>query len=129
MSEKSKAYLEKLNGMLVTALKEAVPKVAVYQDSVSEDEEDLKKVHHIVFETGGFTKPDTKGALRQEVTVNYFAEGRDDLDSVALDIITKMEANKHVFVSSIKEGFPKGDTDSYVDQLIFTFFRLVKHGC
>lgn len=129
MNEKSKEYLEKLNGMLVTALREAVPQVTIYQDSVSEDEEDLKFVHHFIFETGGFTKPDTKGALRQEVTVSYFSEGKDDLDSIALDIIAKMEANKHIFVSSSKESYTKGETDSYIDQLIFTFFRLVKYGC
>ena len=129
MNKKSKEYLEKLNDMLFSSLKEAVPGVNIYQDSVSEDEEDLKKIHHFIFETGGFTKPETIGSLSQDVTVYYFSEGRDDLDSVALDIISKMEDNKHVFVRSTKEGYPKGEADNYVDQLTFTFSRKVKYGC
>ncbi len=129
MNKKSKEYLEKLNDMLFSSLKEAVPGVNIYQDSISEDEEDLKKIHHFIFETGGFTKPETSGSLRQEVTVIYHSEGLENLDGIALDIIAKMEANKHTFIDSTKQSYSKGETDSYIDEMTFRFFRLVKYGC
>ncbi|MGM9925169.1 MAG: hypothetical protein ACI35R_13070 [Bacillus sp. (in: firmicutes)] len=126
MNEKQKQYLRKLNEKLMEALKATVP-VNVYQDNVAEDEEE--NFHYFIFETLGFTKSENKGSLRQGVLVRYYSEGRDDLDELSLDIISTMEANKHIFVSSEKIGIQKGETDSYIDELTFTFIRLVKYGC
>jgi hypothetical protein len=128
MNEQSKIRLKKMNDQLVARLQESFF-VKVYQDQVSEDE-DEGTYHYFIFETGGFTKPqDKQFGLRQDVLVRYYSENRDDLDEVAIDIITVLESIGYVFQTSIKVGIQKGETDSYVDEMEFNFIRLVKYGC
>lgn len=125
MNEQSKERLKRLNHLLVTKLNEAFA-VKVYQDNVSEDEEET--YHYFIFETGGFSKGEGKFALKQEVLIRYYSENRDDLDERTLDIVAVLEANGYIFDRSIKTAIQKGDTDSYVDEIELYFIRLVKYG-
>jgi len=133
MNEKGKAYLEQLNQLLITGLESNIPDITVFQDNITEEE--FQKMegeyHHIIFETLGMSKPEDpkKIGLVQDVIVRYYSQGRDDLDGMMLDIISILEKNKHIFKSSTKEGIRKGETDHYVDEIVFTFSRAVKYEC
>lgn len=128
MNEKSKQHLNKLNDRLITSL-ESTFKLNVYQDSFSDSEQ--LEYHAFVFETGGFSRPneENKKSLIQPVYVRYLSENRDDLDERMLDIVSLIESAGYIFQSSEKTAIQKGETDSYIDEIMFTFNRVVKYGC
>lgn len=127
MNQQSKERLRKMNNLLVSKLEESFG-VSVYQDSVSEDEEE--GYHYFIFETGGFTKSNTSNStLIQDVLVRYYSENRDDLDERVLDIISLLEGIGYFFKNSIKEGIQIGDTDAYIDGIEINLTRNVKYGC
>lgn len=115
-----------MNGLLINKLNEAFD-VEVYQDQVSEDEEE--DYHYFIFETGGFKKTESKMTLRQNVLIRYYSENRDDLDERMLDIIATLEATGHSFQHSDKTSIQKGEMDEYIDEIEINVTRLVKYGC
>jgi hypothetical protein len=125
-NKQSKKRLRKMNEHLVTKLEE-VFKVNVYQDQVSAEEE--KSYNYIIFETGGFERTDSLYTLKQNVLVRYYSENRDDLDEVLFDLISTIDGIKYTFVRSDKTSIQKGETDSFVDELIVHVTRSVKYGC
>lgn len=125
MNEQSKQRLRKLNNLLVSKLEETFS-VKVYQDSVSEDEEE--GYHYFIFETGGFQSSGADYSLKQNVLVRYYSENLDDLDERTLDIITVLKGVGYKFQNTNKTAIQKGDTDSYVDEIEFQFTRDVKYG-
>ncbi|MFL9594353.1 hypothetical protein ACKC5O_20485, partial [Aeromonas schubertii] len=76
LNDKSKTRLQKMNKQLIDTLESSF-NVSVYQDQVSEEEEE--QYHYFIFETGGFSKGESNYTLRQEVLVRYYSENRDDL--------------------------------------------------
>lgn len=127
MNEKSKAWLQKLNSSLVHELSAAFS-VNVYQDQVSEDEEDDVHIHYFIFETGAMTKQNER-SLSQDVLIRYYSENRDDLDERTIDIISVLENTNHTFANTNKTAIQKGETDSYVDEIEFYLTRKIKYGC
>ncbi|MBP3967733.1 hypothetical protein KAF80_01560 [Bacillus sp. WL1] len=125
-NEQSKNRLRKMNSLLIKKLNEAF-NVEVYQDQVSEDEEE--DYHYFIFETGGFEQTESKFTLRQHVLIRYYSENRDDLDERMLDIIATLEATGHSFQRSDKTSIQKGETDEYIDEIEIYVTRLVKYGC
>ncbi|MEI2313668.1 hypothetical protein [Bacillus nitratireducens] len=125
-NEQSKKRLQKMNGLLINKLNEAFD-VEVYQDQVSEDEEE--DYHYFIFETGGFEKTENKLTLRQNVLIRYYSENRDDLDERMLDIIATLEATGHSFQHSNKTSIQKGEMDEYIDEIEIYVTRLIKYGC
>ena len=127
MNQQSKERLRKMNSLLVTKLEESFG-ISVYQDSVSEDEEE--GFHYFIFETGGFRKGNSSNfSLTQDVLVRYYSENRDDLDERTLDIISVLEGIGYVFNNSNKVGIQIGDTDAYIDEIEINLTRAVKYGC
>ncbi|PFI41462.1 hypothetical protein COI73_29950 [Bacillus cereus] len=125
-NEQSKKRLQKMNGLLINKLNEAFD-VEVYQDQVSEDEEE--DYNYFIFETGGFEKTENKLTLRQNVLIRYYSENRDDLDERMLDIIATLEATGHSFQHSNKTSIQKGEMDEYIDEIEIYVTRLIKYGC
>lgn len=125
-NEQSKNRLRKMNSLLIKKLNEAF-NVGVYQDQVSEDEEE--DYHYFIFETGGFEQTESKLTLRQNVLIRYYSENRDDLDERMLDIVATLEATGHSFQRSDKTSIQKGETDEYIDEIEIYVTRLVKYGC
>ncbi|MEK4635186.1 hypothetical protein NST14_03105 [Bacillus sp. FSL W8-0519] len=125
-NEQSKKRLQKMNSLLIKKLNEAF-NVEIYQDQVSEDEEE--NYHYFIFETGGFEKTENQFTLRQHVLIRYYSENRDDLDERMLDIIATLEATGHSFQRSDKTSIQKGETDEYVDEIEIYVTRSVKYGC
>ncbi|MED1539463.1 MULTISPECIES: hypothetical protein [Bacillus] len=125
-NEQSKKRLQKMNSLLISKLKEHF-EVGVYQDQVSEDEEE--NYHYFIFETGGFEKTDNKFTLKQNVLIRYYSENRDDLDERMLDIIAALESAGHSFQHSNKTSIQKGELDEYIDEIEIYVTRLVKYGC
>lgn len=125
-NEQSKNRLRKMNSLLIKKLNEAF-NVEVYQDQVSEDEEE--DYHYFIFETGGFEQTESKFTLRQHVLIRYYSENRDDLDERMLEIIATLEATGHSFQRSDKTSIQKGETDEYIDEIEIYVTRLVKYGC
>lgn len=115
-----------MNSLLIKKLNEAF-NVEVYQDQVSEDEEE--DYHYFIFETGGFEKTENKLTLRQNVLIRYYSENRDDLDERMLDIIATLEATGHAFQHSNKTSIRKGEVDEYIDEVEIYVTRIVKYGC
>ncbi|MBJ8026576.1 hypothetical protein [Bacillus cereus group sp. N21] len=125
-NEQSKKRLQKMNSLLISKLKEHF-EVGVYQDQVSEDEEE--NYHYFIFETGGFEKTDNKFTLKQNVLIRYYSENRDDLDERMLDTIAALESAGHSFQHSNKTSIQKGELDEYIDEIEIYVTRLVKYGC
>jgi hypothetical protein len=125
VNEQSKERLRKMNSLLISKLQETFS-IGVYQDQVSEDEEE--NYHYFIFETGGFEKTETKFNLKQEILVRYYSENRDDLDERTLDIISVLEEIGYIFQRTTKTSIQKGETDAFVDEIEVYVTRLVKHG-
>lgn len=132
MNEDIKTRLNKLNQNLIEGLESSF-NVKVYQDNVSEDElkNELNGIYKfITFETGGMKRAEEKKfTLLQDITINFYAEGEDDLDGIQIDVITTLESKGYSFVDSTKGSIQKGNEDAYVDGIEFHFTRSIKYVC
>lgn len=132
MTQKTKQQIERLDSRLVSSLSEVI-NVPVYQDHVTEDEfkKELRgKYRYIIFETGGMKRAEDKQyTLIQEVLVRLYTEDMPNVDHLQIDVISTLEKNGYVFVSSDKTAIKKGKEDAYVDEVEFTFTRALKYVC
>jgi len=127
MNDKAKQYINNQNLQIIDKLS-AHFGIEVYQDDVSEDEEN-DMFHFFVFETGEMTASESEDYLKQDIFVHYVSENRDDIDGQTLDIISILRGIKFIFVKTFKERYQKGDTDSYVDRVTIQMRRRIKVEC
>lgn len=120
--------IEKYNVKLVEHLESFFSGAQVYQDIVQEDEANLSKINHVVFETGGFEKTGATN-YAQEVTVYFFSENREDLDILQLEFMSSLAKTGHICNKSLKDKMKKKDTEFFVDVLTFELTRNIKIVC
>ncbi|MGX5634415.1 hypothetical protein [Bacillus thuringiensis] len=129
MSNPIEERIEKLNHKLVERLQSFFGKeVEVYQDAVEEDETNLSRINHVVFETLGFQRVG-HFTLQQSVNVYYFSENREDLDLLQVQFMNALEGTGHTCDSTEKGTMQKKDTGQCVDVLTFELTRMVKNVC
>lgn len=120
--------IEKYNVKLVDHLESFFSGAQVYQDIVQEDEANLSKINHVVFETGGFERTGATN-YNQEVTVYFFSENREDLDTLQLEFMGSLSKTGHTCNRSLKDRMKKKDTEFFVDVLTFELTRNIKLVC
>lgn len=120
--------IEKYNTKLVEHLETFFPGAGVYQDAVQEDEADLSKINHVVFETGGFERI-SAATFKQDVVVYFFSENREDLDILQLMFMNSLASTGHTCSKSSKDRMRKKDTEYFVDVIRFDLTRNVKYVC
>lgn len=129
MASQIEERIEKLNSKLVEKLESFFGEEAeVYQDAVEEDETDLSRINHVVFETLGFERVG-HFTLRQSVNVYYFSENREDLDLLQVEFMNALEGTGHTCDRTDKGTMQKKDTEQFVDVLTFELKRSVKNVC
>lgn len=120
--------IEKYNAKLVEHLETFFQGATIYQDLVQEDESKLKKINHVVFKTGGFER--VSGVVKkQDVTVYYFSENREDLDLLQLTFMDSLAPTGHTCSKTRKDQMRKRDTEFFVDVIEFELTRTVKYVC
>ncbi|PFQ42776.1 hypothetical protein COK05_24315 [Bacillus cereus] len=119
---------EKYNTKLVQHLETFFDGAKVYQDVVQEDESKISTIAHVVFETGGF---ENLGSInyKQEVTVYYFSENREDLDVLQLKFMNSIKKTGHVCKKTHKDKMQKGNTEFFVDVITFELTRNITNVC
>ncbi|MGR5966933.1 hypothetical protein ACT7DB_33265 [Bacillus cereus] len=129
MENKVEERIEKLNNKLVEQLQSFFGKeVEVYQDAVEEDETNLSRINHVVFETLGFERV-SHFTLRQHVNVYYFSENREDLDLLQIQFMNGLDGTGHTCDRTEKGTMQKKETGQFVDVLTFELKRTVKYVC
>ncbi|HDX9587592.1 TPA: hypothetical protein ROX98_000507 [Bacillus pseudomycoides] len=127
--EQIEERIKKFNDRLVLHLEEFFGEsVEVYQDAVQEDETNLSRINHVVFETLGFERSNASSFI-QGVTVYYFSENREDLDVLQVTFMNSLGKTGHTCDNSFKDKMRKKDTDQFVDVLTFELKRNIKHAC
>ena len=129
MASQIEERIEKLNARLVEKLESFFGEEAeVYQDAVEEDETNLSRINHVVFETLGFERIGHL-TLRQNVNVYYFSENREDLDVLQVQFLNALAGTGHTCDRTDKGTMQKKDTEQFVDVLTFELKRTVKNVC
>lgn len=120
--------IEKYNTKLVEHLEAFFPGAGIYQDAVQEDEADLSKINHVVFETGGFERI-SPVTFKQDVIVYFFSENREDLDILQLSFMNSLSPTGHSCSKTVKDRMRKKDTEYFVDVIRFDLSRVIKNVC
>ncbi|MED1382069.1 hypothetical protein ACQKFK_15165 [Bacillus mycoides] len=129
MANQIEERIKKLNDKLVERLESFFGKgVEVFQDEVNEDETDLSRINHVVFETLGFKRVNHY-TLQQVVNVYYFSENREDLDLLQVQFMNALDGTGHTCDSTDKGTMQKKNTKQFVDVLTFELTRMVKNVC
>jgi hypothetical protein len=124
-------YKGKLNEQLLS-IKKALEEhfgIKLFQDSVGEDELP-KDFNYFILETGEIELvSEPKYSLGQNIYLTFYSENREDLTGDALDIISLIQTNIVRFQRMDPNHLKLENQDRYIDQLVFTFRRLLKSDC
>ncbi|MGG5375977.1 hypothetical protein IGI57_002484 [Enterococcus sp. DIV0213j] len=130
MKDNSK-YKGKLNEQLLS-IKKALEEhfgIKLFQDSVGEDELP-KDFNYFILETGEIELvSEPKYSLGQNIYLTFYSENREDLTGDVLDIISLIQTNIVRFQRMDPNHLKLENQDRYIDQLVFTFRRLLKSDC
>ncbi|HGF7734882.1 TPA: hypothetical protein QFP72_002126 [Enterococcus faecium] len=127
-NSKEKERLNKQISAIKTSLEEHF-KLKLFQDSVGEDElpDDF---NYFILETGEIemiTEP--KYSVGQTLYLTFYSENREDLTGDSLDIISLIQNRSIRFQRMDSNHLKLENQDRYIDQLVFTFRRLLKSDC
>lgn len=132
MNETYKAKMKEHKQKLVDDLSLAFPAIEFFEDEISKSADETfssTKYHALVLTMGDF-RPDSPGTLKQEVSIEYYSEERDDVDETVLDIMTiGARVPTHVVLPTDRIRLKVKDTDRYVDVVTIKFLRTVKYEC
>jgi hypothetical protein len=124
-------YKGKLNEQLLS-IKKALEEhfgIKLFQDSVGEDELP-KDFNYFILETGEIELvSEPKYSLGQNIYLTFYSENREDLTGDVLDIISLIQTNIVRFQRMDPNHLKLENQDRYIDQLVFTFRRLLKSDC
>lgn len=132
MNDVYKAKMKTHKQKLVDDLKSTFPDVQLFEDEISKtaDEEFQGKKYYALVLTMGDFNPETPGTLRQNVSIDYYSEERDDVDETVLDIITVgSKVPTHTLTPTSRIRLKVKDTDRFVDVVTINFVRTVKYDC
>jgi hypothetical protein len=107
-------------------------KLPTYQDFLSEDEKsDLGDSYdYFIFEEDEITIVDKdKYTMGQNVYITFYSENRDYLTGDQLDVIALMHNNLFRFNGTDVNHLKLDNQDRYIDQVVFSFVRILRSGC
>lgn len=101
----------------------------LFQDAVAEDELP-ENFNYFILETGEIEViNEPKYSVNQTIYITFYSENREDLTGDALDIISLIQTSAIRFQRTDLNHLKLENQDRYIDQLSFTFARLLKSGC
>ena len=103
-----------------------------FQDFLSEDEKkELKdSYNYFIFEEDEITIVDKdKYTLGQNVYVTFYSENREYLTGDQLDVIELLHNNLFRFSGTDVNHLKLDNQDRYIDQVVFSFVRILRSGC
>lgn len=106
--------------------------IPTFQDFLSEDEKkELKdSYNYFIFEEDEITIVDKdKYTLGQNVYVTFYSENRDYLTGDQLDVIGLLHSNLFRFSGTDVNHLKLDNQDRYIDQVVFSFVRILRSGC
>lgn len=106
--------------------------IPTFQDFLSEDEKkELKDdYNYFIFEEDEITIVDKdKYTLGQNVYITFYSENRSYLTGDQIDIITLLHNNLFRFNGTDVNHLKLDNQDRYIDQIVFSFVRILRSGC
>ncbi len=106
--------------------------IPTFQDFLSEDEKkELKdSYNYFIFEEDEITIVDKdKYTLGQNVYVTFYSENREYLTGDQLDVIELLHNNLFRFTGTDVNHLKLDNQDRYIDQVVFSFVRILRSGC
>lgn len=106
--------------------------IPTFQDFLSEDEKkELKdSYNYFIFEEDEITIVDKdKYTLGQNVYVTFYSENREYLTGDQLDVIELLHNNLFRFTGTDVNHLKLDNQDRYIDQIVFSFVRILRSGC
>jgi len=103
-----------------------------YQDFLSEDEKNSlgDSYNYFIFEEDEITIVDKdKYTLGQNVYITFYSENRDYLTGDQLDVIDLLHNNLFRFNGTDVNHLKLDNQDRYIDQVVFSFVRIIRSGC
>jgi hypothetical protein len=106
----------------------------VVQDFLSEDEK--KEIgddyNYFIVEEDGFstaTDENSKYTFSQNVYITFYSENRDYLTGDQLDVLSLLHKAIFAFKGSEVNHLKLDNQDRIVDQVVFSFSRIIRGGC
>lgn len=106
----------------------------VVQDFLSKDEKDElgDSYNYFIIEEDGFDAPmseNGKYSVSQNVYVTFYSEGRESLTGDQLDVLTLLHSSAFKFNGTEVNHLKLDNQDRFIDQVIFSFKRIIRSGC
>ncbi|MDT2810063.1 hypothetical protein P7H43_06170 [Enterococcus asini] len=106
----------------------------VVQDFLSKDEKDElgDSYNYFIIEEDGFDAPmseNGKYSVSQNVYVTFYSEGRESLTGDQLDVLTLLHSSSFKFNGTEVNHLKLDNQDRFIDQVIFSFKRIIRSGC
>ncbi len=109
-------------------------KLKVVQDFLSKDEKDElgDSYNYFIIEEDGFDAPmgdNGKYSVSQSVYVTFYSEGRESLTGDQLDVLSLLHSSTFKFNGTEVNHLKLDNQDRFIDQVIFSFKRIIRSGC
>lgn len=106
----------------------------VVQDFLSKDEKEEmgNSYNYFIIEEDGFDQPmseNGKYSVSQNVYVTFYSEGRESLTGDQLDVLTLLHSSTFKFNGTEVNHLKLDNQDRFIDQVIFSFKRIIRSGC
>lgn len=133
LNEKEKTRLSTQTIENVKKLKE-VFNLPVVQDFLSNDEKKAlgDNYNYFIVEEDGFNSTiDEKGkyTFTQNVYITFYSENRENLTGDQLDVLSLLHSPIFRFKGTEVNHLKLENQDRFVDQVIFSFTRIIRGGC
>ncbi|QJT71641.1 hypothetical protein [Psychrobacillus phage Spoks] len=134
MNDAVKEYIRKVKRLIVEGLETNFPTLLLYEDEVPQEEttayDNGAPYFLMVLKMGAINKQDDVKFLSQDFTIDFYCENRDDVDEIALDLISILKVIPSVtYSSSQKFRARHSDTNRFVDIVTLQFKRGMKLEC
>ncbi|WP_270790091.1 hypothetical protein [Enterococcus diestrammenae] len=133
MNEQEKKRLTNQTLLIKKKLEEHF-QLKVVQDFLSKDEKDElgDSYNYFIIEEDGFDAPmseNGKYSISQNVYVTFYSEGRESLTGDQLDVLTLLHSSSFKFNGTEVNHLKLDNQDRFIDQVIFSFKRIIRSGC
>lgn len=133
MNEQEKKRLTNQTLLIKKKLEEHF-QLNVVQDFLSKDEKDElgDSYNYFIIEEDGFDAPmseNGKYSVSQNVYVTFYSEGRESLTGDQLDVLTLLHSSSFKFNGTEVNHLKLDNQDRFIDQVIFSFKRIIRSGC
>lgn len=133
LNEKEKTRLSNQTIENIKKLKEAF-NLPVVQDFLSNDEKKAlgDNYNYFIVEEDGFNSTiDEKGkySFNQNVYITFYSKNRENLTGDQLDVLSLLHSSIFRFRGTEVNHLKLENQDRFIDQVIFSFTRIIRGGC